>query len=248
MSTPADLAKLAVQDFAKRFHEEVIPVSNRFAYFSALPLTDEDIREYVQEPIAALPPALVAGLPKVSILFVPYLERPHGSRSEQVVFNRPEDRVRAWSAQFPAENEDFLVFAIKDREVADYHYFFYRAIAAIVADKAHFKRLNDYTDILRDEVRNRIHGEVDEDSWKLKQSILQKQEPVRRDSKLFRNYARQSLIDTLTLYLHGVCCDIDVDTGPRQLPSRLIRRRLELFHDIFPPPEGYAVFPEELPK
>jgi hypothetical protein len=36
-----------------------------------------------------------------------------------------------------------------------------------------------------------------------------------------------------------------VDTGPRQLPSRHLRRRLELLHDIFPPPEGYAVFPAE---
>ena len=49
---------------------------------------------------------------------------------------------------------------------------------------------------------------------------------VKRDTRLFEEYARQSFIDTLTLDLHGICCDIDVETGPRQLPSRHLRKRL----------------------
>jgi hypothetical protein len=52
--------------------------------------------------------------------------------------------------------------------------------------------------------------------------------------------------DTLTLFLHGICCDIDVEPGPRQLASRFIRKRLELFKGAFPPPEGYALFPEQV--
>jgi hypothetical protein len=67
-----------------------------------------------------------------------------------------------------------------------------------------------------------------------------------RNGKAFREYARQSFADTLTLYLHGICCDIDVDTGPRQLPSRNLRKRLMLLEELFPPPQGYAVFPEQL--
>ena len=67
-----------------------------------------------------------------------------------------------------------------------------------------------------------------------------------RASAGFRDYARQSFIDTLTLYLHGICCDIDVDTGPRQLPSRYLRRRLLALEELFPPPESYAVFPDQL--
>ena len=62
----------------------------------------------------------------------------------------------------------------------------------------------------------------------------------------FPGYAQQSFIDTLTLYLHGICCDIDVDTGPRQLPSRFLRKRLVGLEHLFPPPQGYAAFPEQL--
>ena len=38
----------------------------------------------------------------------------------------------------------------------------------------------------------------------------------------------------MTLYLHGLCCDIDVETGPRQLPSRHLRKRLEALKSLFP--------------
>ena len=75
---------------------------------------------------------------------------------------------------------------------------------------------------------------------------MRRQTNVRKETKLFREYARQAFEDTLTLYLHGACCDIDVETGPRQMPSRYLRRRLELLIALFPPPEGYAVLPEQL--
>jgi hypothetical protein len=93
-------------------------------------------------------------------------------------------------------------------------------------------------------VNNGVHGEVDEESWHMKQALLRRQSNVRKETKAFRDYARQSFIDTLTLYLHGICCDIDVETGPRQLQSRYLRKRLSLLYELFPPPEGYAVFPE----
>ena len=99
---------------------------------------------------------------------------------------------------------------------------------------------------IREELSAEVHGEVDEKSWHLKQALLRRQSNVRRETKLFREYAAQSFMDTLTLYLHGICCDIDVETGPRQMPSRCLRKRLQLLHSLFPPPEGYAVFPEDL--
>jgi hypothetical protein len=101
-----------------------------------------------------------------------------------------------------------------------------------------------YCTVLREELNSGVHGEVDEESWHMKQGLLRRQTNVRKETKLFRDYARQSFIDTLTLYLHGICCDIDVETGPRQLPSRHLRKRLNLLFALFPPPNGYAVFPE----
>src|SRR5581483_9512547 len=76
MPAQFDLAKLSVRQFAERFRGEMIPLSKTFSYFCAsVPMTEEDLKEYLEEPVAALPPAIAAALPKISILLVPYLER-----------------------------------------------------------------------------------------------------------------------------------------------------------------------------
>ena len=90
------------------------------------------------------------------------------------------------------------------------------------------------------------HGEVDEIAWRMKVELEDKDRDGVRPTKRFREYVRQSFIDTLTLYMHGICCDIDVETGPRQLPSNLLRKRLKFLKEQYPAPQGYAVFPEDL--
>ena len=142
-----------------------------------------------------------------------------------------------------------LAFALKDQEVAEYHYRFYHLLATLLGDHWSDEMESTYGRVLREELNADAHGEVDEPSWRLKQTLRRVQNSrggAVKNSKTFREYARQSFIDTLTLYLHGICCDIDVDTGPRQLPSRYLRKRLMALEQLFPPPPGYAVFPEQL--
>src|SRR5271156_544869 len=80
MPAQFDLSKQSVRQFAERFRSEMIPLSNTFSYYCAsVPMTEDDLKEYLQEPVAALPPAMTAALPKISILLVPYLERAHGA-------------------------------------------------------------------------------------------------------------------------------------------------------------------------
>ena len=54
MPAQFDLSKLSVRQFAERFRSEMIPLSNTFSYFCAsVPMSDEDLKEYLQEPVAA---------------------------------------------------------------------------------------------------------------------------------------------------------------------------------------------------
>ncbi len=79
MPAQFDLSKLSVRQFAERFRGEMIPLSNTFSYFCAsVPMSEEDLKEYLEEPVAALPPMIAEALPKISILLVPYLERVNG--------------------------------------------------------------------------------------------------------------------------------------------------------------------------
>ncbi|HYO83949.1 MAG TPA: hypothetical protein VES20_21275 [Bryobacteraceae bacterium] len=155
-----------------------------------------------------------------------------------------EDRV-SWTSCVVSKEEAVLAFALKDQEVADYHYHFYHLLAALVADQWARESREKYESILKSELESGVHGEVDEGSWNLKQALLTRPSPGKRETRLFREYARQSFIDTMTLYLHGICCDIDVETGPRQIASRYLRRRLQLLEEVYSPPAGYHVFPEE---
>ena len=252
MSAPLVLPKLSVSQFAERFRGEMIPLSTTFSYFCAsVPMSEEDLKEYLQEPVASLPPAIAAALPKISLLLVPYLERARQEKkkaepagAEYVSIERPPDGRLSPYTQVKLGDETVLAFALKDQEVAEYHYRFYHILATLLADQWSEDAATKYTRLLREEAAADAHGEVDEPSWRLKQS-LRRSSTVRK-SKGFSDYVRQSFADTLTLYLHGICCDIDVDTGPRQLPSRYLRKRLQLMEDLFPPPAGYAVFPDQL--
>jgi hypothetical protein len=246
MSTDSDKSRMTVDELANRCRAEMIPLTGKFTYFTTLPMADEDLRQYLQDPIAAIPPAIIGALPKIGVILAPYLEKGNGKHGDTVSFERPPESKTILTSVSRSGSATTLAFGIRDVEVADYHYQFYSALANIIAGSWPVEIQERFFRALREELSAEMHGEVDEKSWHLKQALLRRQSNTRKETKLFRDYARQAFEDTLTLYLHGTCCDIDVETGPRQMPSRYLRRRLELLMAIYPPPEGYAVLPEQL--
>jgi hypothetical protein len=249
MSVQDPIQRLSLGQFADRFKSEMIPLGNRFCYFcAAVSLGEDDLKEYLDEPVAALPPVISARLPRIRILLVPYLEHEPGtgkSSGEALVSVEKPHAGQALSSGVLVNGEEAVLgFAIKDAEVADYHYRFYHTIAGIVAGAQGEGVPQEYLALLRHELRANAHGEVDEPSWTIKTALTGADRGGTRTTKRFRAYARASFIDTLTLYLHGICCDIDVETGPRQLASHLLRKRLRALAAVYPPPDGYAVLPE----
>lgn len=274
MPPPIDLAglnktKLHLGDFAHRFFRDATPFGPVFSFYAAaVPLVSEDLRDFVDEPIAALPPRVLAGLGKVVLLFVPFLERPAAKAAparnakrfpEKVLEFDPRDSLVAMDPPAPANRLPFaylppdsaadphiFAFGIQDVDSSDYHYSFFHALSQLIFLTQPDSVIAGYRNILREELKLRAHGEVDDASWKAKLELLKKESGVRGESKLFLEYARHSFTDTFTLFLHGICCDIDVEPGPRQIASRYLRKRLQFLQVEYPQPEGYAVFPEEL--
>lgn len=246
MPQAEERSRTAVDELAVRLRGDMVPVTSKFSYISLLPIADEDLRQYLNDPIAAIAPAVAALLPPMGMVLAPYLEKGGAKEKDSVVFERPADSRYLMSSRCDLEGMTVLALSAKDVEVADYHHQFFSALSEVVADHWPQEAQERFYRAIREELGAQIHGEVDEKSWHLKQALLRRQTNVRKETKLFRDYARQSFIDTLTLYLHGACCDIDVETGPRQMPGRYLRRRLELLISLFPPPEGYAVLPEQL--
>ncbi len=241
--------RLTVKAFAERFRKEMVPLSGKISFYSAgLRLNEEDEKELIYDPVSSLPPMVRELLPEMSIVLVPHLE---GTGEVTVVMDPPKSAVkeeaedRVWQNETLIDDNVVLTFAVQDCDSGEYHYRLFRIIAAKVVERAAAKFWNEFEDILRDELKRRVHGEVDEESWKAKDELLALTTNPWRDSKLFRAYAKVSTIDTLTLYLHGLCCDIDVEPGPRQMQSREMRKRLVWLHEKIGAPEGYVIFPEQ---
>jgi hypothetical protein len=248
MSTVNGQPRLSVAELATRCRGQFIPLNHTFSYFCTPPMAEEDLRQYLHDPIAALSPAICVDLGTVGLALVSYLEKGNGRAGDFVSFEKPPEGRQLAVARVATADSTTLVLATKDEDIANYHYTFYSALAALIADNWNPEVRETFYRQLREELNAEVHGEVDERSWHLKQSLVRRQANVRKETKLFRDYARQAFEDTLTLYLHGTCCDIDVETGPRQMPSRYLRKRLELLLSVYPPPEGYAVFPDQLKK
>lgn len=252
MTSPlAQDSKISVASFAKHCHEQMIPVNGSLNYFSVIPLEDRDLQRLVYDPAATVPPKTHQILPNLNLVVVGYLEKPaHGVDSEGplVVFRRPAANRQLYSAVTDREGRSFLFVAVKDEDVADCHDSFYQELAALIVAHADEEMIGRYAALLREELKAQVRGEVEDASWKMKEKVLRSQKNLSRNTKVFQEYTRESMIDTLTLYLHGLCCDIDVEAGPRQLPSGRIRKRLDLLRSMLPPPKGVAVFPEELPQ
>jgi hypothetical protein len=249
--TALNQPRLSLGQFADRFRNEMIPLGSRFCYYCAsVSLSEEDLKDYLDEPVAALPPVIAARLPEVKILLVPYLERSASARRAQppmIATEKPQEARALLAGSVMDKGGAVLAFAINDGEVADYHYRFYSALAGLIAGSKGESVPAEYVRLLRAELEKGVHGEVDEPGWRLKLEFNETDAAkATRQSRQFKEYCRQSFIDTLTLYMHGICCDIDVETGPRQLPSNYLRKRLRLIKGLYPPPQGYAVFPEDL--
>ena len=246
---------------------QLIRYNDQFSYFFAgVKLHEEDLKDFLEEPITALPPKALELIAPLQLFFVPYLEQTQPSANGKpavlkVATKRPPEGVYGFAAGFYRPPGHALFLAAQESNLNDYHYYFFRSIAAMVTERLPAVSQNAYINLLDDEIKQQVHGEMDEVSWRMKQDYLESKSPdevpavkkkaAKKPEKLgksFFEYARQSMVDTMTLYLHGICCDIDVDPGPRQLASRSIRKRLEFLQDICPPPDGMRVLPAPVRK
>lgn len=251
----------------------LIRYNDQFCYvFAGVKLHEEDLKDFLEEPISALPPKALELIAPVQLFFVPYLEQTQAPANGKpavlrVATKRPPEGVYGFAAGFYRPPGHALFLAAQESNLNDYHYYFFRSIAAMVTERLPAVSQDAYINLLDAEIQQQVHGEMDEVSWRMKQDYLEsnspdepvtkpvmkpvtklKKKPEKKLGKSFFEYARQSMVDTMTLYLHGICCDIDVDPGPRQLASRSIRKRLEFLQDICPPPAGMRALPAPVRK
>src|ERR1022692_2891099 len=78
MSTVNGQPRLTVADLVTRCRGQFISLTNTFSYFCTPPMAEEDLRQYLHDPIAALSPLICGDLGTVGLALVPYLEKGNG--------------------------------------------------------------------------------------------------------------------------------------------------------------------------
>ena len=252
MTVAAKPTKLGIAEFIAQCHDVLIPVpGTSLAYFSAVPLDSPDQDHLINDPVSAFPPGLSKILPNLRLVYVPYLElgepAPDGGSDVVISFQRPPEEIRRLSAFETVGDESFLFVSAGFGEEADIHEVLFGALAQQIVSSSDAPFVAPFHKLVSAELRNRVHGEVGDIAWDLKKSLLGPQADENERANLRKRYFEQALRDTVALYLHGLCCDIDLRANPKQLASKYIRKRLLVIKDHLPPPEGVGLFPSDLP-
>lgn len=237
------ITRIAVEEFTGQCRRHLTPLTAQVSYFQAISLDEEQQRQFLRDPVQAIPTAILDRVPPLRLILVPYLEKGPAGSAGLVAFERPEEQRLLNRTVFDVRDEIFLLFAVEQQDVGDYHNWLFQTIAGLAAQVMKGEEFTGFGSLVLDELNRGARGEVDEPSLQLKQKLQRLQRLPGRNSKMMRGYIRQALEDTLLLYLHGLCCDIEVDPGSRQLGSRYLRERLLLLAEIYPPNPGHLLFP-----
>lgn len=242
-TSSSSVTRIPVEAFAGQCRRHLTALNAHTSYFEAVALDAEQQRQFLREPVESIPKSLLERLPPLRIVLVPYIEKGPADGTDMVAFEKPAPGRIQTRSTFDVKDEVFLIFGVEGQDVADYHYWLFQGVALLVADRIREEEVTRFSTLVIDELLRGTRGEVDEASLQWKFKVQRRQQLPGRNTKLMREYIQHALTDTLTLYMHGLCCDIDVEPGPRQLASRYLRARLELLAEIFPPNPGYVVFP-----
>ncbi len=248
---PAKLStELTTSEFIAQCRGMMIPVGDSVAYFSVLPLDEQESERLVFEPLSSLPPKVLEILPMLRLVLVPYLAADPNPKQDQlgsrIAFDEPAGESRRFAAFESSEGENFVFVAVREEGLFDAHIVLYSTLSIEIVNRVGAAIGDPFNKLLDSELDSNARGEVNELPWELKKELLSLASDADTRPEVFDNYRREALEQTLTLYLHGLCCDIDVDNGPKQLASSYIRKRLVLLKEQLPPPKGVALFPEEL--
>ena len=246
-------SKLSTADFVANCDDLLIPVNDSVSYFSSRPLDEKEAARLIFDPISAFPPKIFEIIPNLRLILVPFLERDPKSRRKTprciITSVEPPANRKHYASFEGTDGKNFLFLAAEeDGELFDVHTWLYRSLAERIAERADDGFADGFFAQLHAELDGKATGEINEAAWEFKQELLSLEADGSEKKDAFGRYRREALEETLSLYLHGLCCDIDLDAGPKQLASKHIRKRLLLFKEQLPPPEGVALFPEDQPS
>lgn len=239
---PKDL--IPVAEYVQGNFVPISRLTHDWEFHSDVSLSPAEERTMVREPVQAVPAAIAQRLGKVRVLAVPFIACVDTGDVIMRVKPKGEAHTAAW---VEASDRINLLLACRELDAHDTGFELLGSVAELLrlrlthAEEAAFRQL------LEEEIRHGVRGEIDEDASTAKQSYLAIRSN-RQTRAQFDRYRDISFVSTAAEYIHGLWHDVQIRVGPDHLPVAQLRRRMDMMAELFPPNPGYAVFDESVQK
>jgi len=196
----------------------------------------------VREPVQAVPAAIAQRLGKLRVLAVAYIACLDSGDVVSRLKPKGEAHTAAWVETPERIN---LLLSCRELDAHDTGFELLGSVAELLRPRLTHSEIVTYTQILEEEVRQGVRGEIDEDALNMKQAYLASR-TGRRFRAPFERYRDVSFTSTVAEYIHGLWHDVQIRVGPDHLPVPQLRRRMDWMTELFPPNPGYHVFDETM--
>lgn len=243
-SPPPAKDLIAIADYVQGSFIPISHLMHEWEFHSTLPLSPAEERTMVREPVQAIPASVAQRLGKVRILAVPYIACLESG--DVVSRKKPEGEAHTAAWVESAKRIDLLL-ACRELDAHDTGFELLGSVAELLRPRLSHSEMAAYSQLLDEEIRNGVRGEIDEDALSAKQAYLPTH-AGRRSRAPFERYRDASFVSTAAEYIHGLWHDVQIRLGPDHLPVAQLRRRMDLMAELFPPNPGYQVFDDTVEK
>ena len=241
-TSPKDLTPIT--NYVEGSFVPISRLAHEWEFHAALSLSPAEERTIVREPIQAVPAAIAQRLGKLRVLAVAYI----ACLDTGDVVSRLKPKGEAHTAAWVETPERVsLLLACRELDAHDTGFELLGSVAELLRPRLTHSEVVAYNQILEEEIRHGVRGEIDEDALSAKQTYLASR-TGRRVRAQFELYRDVSFISTAAEYIHGLWHDVQIRVGPEHLPLAQLRRRMDLMAELFPPNPGYHVFDEAVGK
>jgi hypothetical protein len=231
---------IPVREYVQQAFVPLSRLAHDWEMHSAVALSPSEERTMVREPARAIPQAIARRLGNLRILLVPFVAcYPTG---DMVAFSSPEGEKHS-AVWMENRNRIDLVLACRDLDPHDTGWEFLASVAELLRSRLTSEEMERYTTLLQEELGQGFEGEIDEDAYEAKQP-LRRRSRWSRSGPQFLKYRDVSFTSTCAEYVHGLWHDVQIRMGPEHLPVPVLRRRMILMSEMFPPNPGYQLFAE----
>jgi hypothetical protein len=240
VSQASVMKSIPVREYVQQAFVPLSRLAHDWEMHSAVALSPSEERTMVREPARAIPEAIARRLGKLRILLVPFVACcPMG---DMVAFSNPEGEKHS-AVWLENGNKIDLVLACRDLDPHDTGWEFLASVADLLRSRLAHEEVERYAKLLQEELGEGFEGEIDEDAYQAKQP-LRRRNRWSRTGPQFLKYRDVSFTSTCAEYIHGLWHDVQIRLGPEHLPVSVLRKRMLLMAEMFPPNPGYELFAE----